>query len=82
MQQPDVAHGLGHLLGAELDHAVVHPHPGQRLSARGLGLGNLVLVVGEHEVRAAAVDLEVHAEDLLGHRGALDVPARAPRPPG
>ena len=60
---------------AHLDHAVVHPDPGQRLAAGGLGLGDLVLVVGEHQVRAAAVDLEVGAEDLLGHRRALDVPA-------
>ena len=51
-------------------------------AARGLGLGDLVLVVGEDQVGAAAVDLEVHAEDLLGHRRALDVPARAPAAPG
>ena len=30
----------------------------------------------------AAVDLEVDAEDLLGHRRALDVPARPPLAPG
>ena len=44
-------------------------------------LGRLVLVVGEDEVVAAAVDLEADAEQLLGHRRALDVPARAARGP-
>ena len=38
-------------------------------------LGGLVLVVGEDQVAAAAVDLEADAEQLLGHRRALDVPA-------
>ena len=37
---------------------------------------------GKVEVVAAAVDLEADAEQLLGHRRALDVPARAPAAPG
>src|SRR5215211_7219988 len=87
MKQPDVPDRLRHLLGFQLDHAVVHPDARQRPAARGLRLGDLVLVVREDEVRAAAVDLEVDAEDRLGHGRALDVPARptlAPRgvPPG
>src|SRR5947209_20604261 len=35
----------------------------------------------EDEVGAATVDLEVDAEDLLRHRGALDVPPRPPATP-
>ena len=46
------------------------------------GLRRLVLVVGEDQVRAAAVDLEVEPEQLLGHRRALDVPARPAAAPG
>ena len=46
-----------------------------------LGLGALVLVVREHEVVAAAVDVEALAEDLERHRRALDVPARPARAP-
>ena len=38
-------------------------------------------MMGEDEVRSAAVDLEVDPEQLLGHRRALDVPARAPGTP-
>ena len=50
--------------------------------ARRARLGGLVLVVGEHQVRAAAVDVEADAEQLLGHRRALDVPAGRPGPQG
>ena len=67
---------------ADLDHAVVHPQPGERDPAGGLGLGDLVLVVGEDEIGAAAVDREVRAEQLLGHRRALDVPPGPALPPG
>src|SRR5207248_1515951 len=44
--------------------------------AEGARLRDLVLVMREHQVEAAAVDLERRPEDLLGHRRALDVPAR------
>ena len=46
-----------------------------------LRLRDLVLVVREDEIQTAAVDLERRPEDLLGHRRALDVPARAAAPP-
>ena len=77
----DVADGLGHLRVGELQHPVVHPHAGERLAAPGQRLRRLVLVVREDEVDPAAVDVEVHAQVLLGHRGALDVPAGAARRP-
>ena len=81
VQGGDVSQRLGHLLARELDHPVVHPDPRELAAARCARLGRLVLVVGKHEVRAAAVDLEVDAEQLLRHGRALDVPPRAPRPP-
>ena len=77
--------GLRHLdsrRGSELEHPVVHPDPRQRLPARGERLRRLVLVVREHEVDAAAVDVELHAQQRLGHRRALDVPARPAAAPG
>jgi hypothetical protein len=46
------------------------------------GLGDLVLVVGELEVEAAAVDVEGGAEKLVRHGGAFDVPAGAAAAPG
>ena len=45
-------------------------------------LRDLVLVVREHEIVAAAVDVEAVAEDLERHRRALDVPAGPARSPG
>src|SRR6266542_961517 len=44
------------------------------LAGQRLALGDLVLVVGEDEVGAAAVDVDLVAEGLADHRGALDVP--------
>ena len=72
---------LGHLLAGVADHAVVHPDAGERQAGR-LGLGDLVLVVREDEVAAAAVDVEAGAQVAQAHGRALDVPARAPHPPG
>src|SRR5690606_9329182 len=71
-----VAQRLAHLLGADLDEAVVHPVAGETV-ARGLGLRDLVLVVREDQVDAAAVDVERRPQILGGHRRALQVPAGA-----
>ena len=60
----------------------MHPEVGERHAGVGLGLRDLVLVVREDEVRAAAVDLERLAEVLGRHRRALDVPARTAGAPG
>jgi hypothetical protein len=75
VQGCDVADRLGHLLLGELQHAVVHPDLRELGVAGAARLGRLVLVVGEGEVVAAAVDLEPDAEQVLGHCRALDVPA-------
>ena len=45
-------------------------------------LGDLVLVVREDQVEAAAVDVERHAQPALAHGRALDVPAGAAVAPG
>jgi hypothetical protein len=84
LRQPaDVADRLGHLLAlGGLEHAVVHPQPRERPPAPRLGLGSLVLVVREREVDPAAVDVELEAQQRLGHRRALDVPAGPARAPG
>ena len=51
------------------------------VAERALGLRDLVLVVREDQVVAAAVDVERLAEIAVRHRRALDVPARAARAP-
>ena len=49
---------------------------------RALGLRDFVLVVRELEILAAAVDVEVIAEQLRAHGRTFDVPARPTRTPG
>ena len=74
-QQQEVAQRLAHLLVVDLQHAAVHPVIGEGAAACGLGLGALVLVMREHQVGAAAVDIERQAQVLARHSRALDVPA-------
>ena len=84
----DLAHGeevaerLRHLLLLDLHEAVVHPHPGEGLAGCALGLGDLVLVVGELEVLSAPVDVEGIAQAMGGHGRTLDVPAGTSGSPG
>ena len=60
----EVALGLGHLSAFDEEEADVHPVAGEGLAGGALGLGDLVLVVGEHEVFAAGVEVEGFAEDI------------------
>jgi hypothetical protein len=79
----DVAEALPHLPAAlHVEEAVVHPVADVGRPVPALALGHLVLVVREHQVEAAAVDVEGDPEELPGHGRALDVPARAPVAPG
>jgi hypothetical protein len=84
----DVAHGkeiakrLRHLLLLDLDEGVVHPVIHEVPIARAFGLRDLVLVMRKLQVLAAAVEVEMAAEELGGHDRALDVPARPALPPG
>jgi len=79
----DVAHRLAHLRAAEVQHAVVQPPARERRAAvRALALSDLVLVVRELQVDAAGVDVDGGAQVRLGHRRALDVPARTAAAPG
>src|SRR5271156_2664045 len=73
----EVALRLGHLLAFDEEEADVHPVADEGAAAGGFGLGDLVLVVREHEVFASGVEVDVFAEELGGHGGALDVPAGA-----
>jgi hypothetical protein len=73
-----VAQALAHLLAraaAHGDQPVVQPVPRERVAGAGR-LGDLVLVVREHQVEPAGVQVELLAEVVDRHRRALDVPAR------
>ncbi|MNU40832.1 hypothetical protein D3C71_295550 [compost metagenome] len=90
MQQQDVADRLGHLLGVHGQEAVVHPVAGVfvvGLIAVGVAmgadaLGDLVLMVGEDQVDAAAVDVDRQTQGLFDHGRAFDVPAGTTLAPG
>ena len=73
---------LAHLLAVDGQHVVVHPVLHGLMAHRGYGLRNLALVVGEDEVHAAAVDVELLAEVLAAHRRAFAMPAGEAVAPG
>ncbi len=79
-QVDHVADRLGHLRPVEVEQPVVHPEPGERQPGR-LRLGELVLVVREHQVQPTTVDVELGPEVAPAHRRAFDVPARPATPP-
>ena len=88
VQQQEVVQRLRHLLGlagfgiGDLQHAGVHPVVGKRAVTGALGLGALVLVVREHQIGPAAVDVEGQSQVLLGHGRTLDVPTGTALAPG
>src|SRR6185436_10829654 len=72
----DIAEAFRHFLGAHVDEAIVHPISRQRLAPmRAAALGDLILMVRENEVEAAAVDVDRLAQMLADHRRTFDVPA-------
>ena len=74
-QGDEVSETLSHLLAANGDEVVVHPVVHTLGVATCYVLGNLALVVGEHEVHASAVNVEFVPEVFFAHDGALQVPA-------
>ena len=73
---------LRHFAGGSVQMQDVHPVIAPVVAKISLRLGDLVRVMRESVVDAAAVDVEVLAEVFDGNTGALDVPARiadAPR---
>ena len=60
----------------------MHPVFAPGVAQVRLRLGDLVGMVGESVVDAAAVDVQVLPQILHGDTGALDVPAGVSHPPG
>ena len=81
LDEQGVAERLAHLLACSGHPRVVQPVVREGPVGR-FRLSDLVLMVREHEIESASVDVEMRAEVLLRHRRALDMPARATRPPG
>ena len=81
--QHDVAQGLGHLGVVDIDEAVVHPVATELFAiVRAGALGDLVFVMREDQIVAAAVNVDAAAQMLGRHRRALDMPAGASATPG
>ena len=73
----EIPFGLGHLAAFDQQEAHMHPVAREGLAGGGFRLRDLVLVMREHQVFAAGVQVEGFAEILHRHGGALDVPAGA-----
>ena len=57
----EVAQGLGHLLVVNVQKSVVHPVAGKGLAVGRLRLGDLVLMMGEDQILAAGMDVDLLA---------------------
>ena len=71
----DVAQRLGHLLAAVAHELAVMPGPYERFGLHGHRLRLFALVVREHQVDAAAVQVHGRAEKGACHGATADVPA-------
>ena len=61
----------------------MHPDLGQGMIVmRAFALRDLILVMGEHQIDAAAMNVERLAQIFARHRRAFDVPSRASAAPG
>ena len=77
-----IAQRLGHFLFVDIHESVVDPVFDRRFPRRTAGLGDFIFVMREDQVFAAAMNVEGFAEIFLAHRGTLDMPSWATRPPG
>ena len=78
----EIAEALGHLSVVNVDEAVVHPVAGIFLAAAAFALCNFIFVMGEDQIRAAAVNINRFTEMLADHGCAFNMPSRTPVTPG
>ena len=78
----EIAERLRHFLASHLQELVMHPVLHERLAGRTLGLGDFVFVMRKLQVHAAAVQIELLAEERAAHGGALDMPSGPAFAPG
>ncbi len=76
-----VAQRFRHLLTVDQQMRAVQPVAHKPFSSHAFALGNLRFVVRKNVVHAAAVDVDLIAEERGRHRAALDVPAGPPQSP-
>ena len=76
LEGDEVAERLTHLLSVDGYHVVVHPILHHRVALACNSLSYLALMMGEHKVHTASMNIEVVAKILASHGGALAVPSR------
>ena len=81
LQREEAARGLAHLAARRVQVQDVEPVAAPLVAEERLALRDLVGVMGEHVVDAAAVDVDVFSQIFHGDAGALDVPAGVTDPP-
>ena len=72
-----IVEALAHFLVVHVDKAVVHPVVDVWLACGAFALGNLIFVVREQQVLAAAVNVKILSKVFHTHRGAFNVPTGA-----
>ena len=72
---------FGHFFSIDKEVFGVEPEAGEGLSRAPFRLSDLIFVVGEHIIDAAAVNIDGLAEVFDRHCRALDVPPGAPLAP-
>ena len=79
----EIAEALRHFRAFDLEMAVVHPVARERMIVmRAFGLRDLVFVMREDEIDAAAMNVEGLAQIFARHGRAFQMPARAAEAPG
>ena len=77
-----IAERFRHFFIIDADETVVHPVVHEGAGMRAFRLGNLILMVRKLQILAAAVNVEMLAEQFGTHGRTFDVPARTAIAPG
>ena len=78
----EVAQGFAHLPVINVQEGVVQPVVGKFFAVSRLALGDLIFMMGEDQVFAAGVDVDLFAQIFPGHYGTLNMPAGTAVTPG
>ena len=80
-QQEEIAQRFAHFLIVHRDKAVMQPIAGKAAAAGRLGLGDLVLVMREHQIGTTAVNIKAVPQVFAAHSRTFDMPAGATHTP-
>ncbi len=81
LESDEISKALAHLLPVDRYHVIMHPVVHHFIALRCHGLGNLAFVVGEYQVEAASVNVEMLAKIFSAHCRTFSMPAREPVAP-